>query len=126
MYFSNCLVLPKGTGYAALWDRFTFESEEVPPGEGVILSVHLPAKFLILCPCLAVICNERLDHFGPTVYIAATPSDKRRRPDGTQGVAQRDCGRDDRLRDSVDRAIAAVSRASGMLTAPRRGRRRFV
>jgi len=48
MYFSNRLVLPKGNNYAAMWDRFTFESEEVPPGDKVILSVNVPAKFLIL------------------------------------------------------------------------------
>jgi class 3 adenylate cyclase len=48
LYFSNSLVLPRGNDYAELWKTFTIESEEVPAGERVILSVQLPAEFIIL------------------------------------------------------------------------------
>ncbi len=49
LYFSNALVFPQREAeYAAMWEEFTIESEEVAPGEKVVFSVQLPSEFVIL------------------------------------------------------------------------------
>jgi class 3 adenylate cyclase len=70
LYFSNSLVLPKGSEYDALWRTFTLEAEEVPPGEKVILSVRLPAEFVILF--------EPMTHRATFLDVKGEPTRERR------------------------------------------------
>jgi class 3 adenylate cyclase len=48
VYFSNALELPRGQNWQELWNEFTLEAEIIQPGEKVILSIQLPAEFIIL------------------------------------------------------------------------------
>ena len=48
MYFSNALQLPRGAAWQTKLSDSTLESEEVLPDQRTILSLQLPAAFIIV------------------------------------------------------------------------------
>jgi hypothetical protein len=48
MYFGTALKLPEGDAWSAVVRSFTLETEELAPGERGVLSLQLPAEFLIV------------------------------------------------------------------------------
>ena len=46
LYFSSELALPED--FEQLWEAITLESLDLPPGEKAIISLQLPAKFIIV------------------------------------------------------------------------------
>lgn len=71
MHFANAMLLPKSRGvYEQMWESFTIESEELPPGEKVILSVQLPPEFTILF--------EPITHHAMFIDVKGEPVRERR------------------------------------------------
>ncbi len=48
MYFSNALSLPRGEAWQEELSQCTLEAEELPPDQRIILSLQLPAGFIIV------------------------------------------------------------------------------
>jgi class 3 adenylate cyclase len=71
LYFSNALRLPEAEEeYAALWDEFALEAEEVAPGEKVVFSIQLPPQFVILF--------EPVTHSAKFLDVIGEPTRERR------------------------------------------------
>ncbi len=70
MYWSNRLVLPRGEAWKQLWSEITLEAEDVPAGGRIILSIQLPAEFMILF--------EPVVHAATFIDVKGEPTRERR------------------------------------------------